>query len=80
MNKDGKYLISLDEFSSERSLRQRQRMTQRLATEIEREFGLSGTYFSVAGKMDPDELPFFCGCHDDDPLVYNHSDLDLTIE
>lgn len=60
VNKEGKYLCFLYEFSDSRSLAQREEMTKLLAARIKEEFNVDCGYFSVLNSNDIDGIPFYC--------------------
>lgn len=74
VNKEGKYLVPLYEFSDSRNLREREQMTQKLACRLKQEYNLQATYFSVLGFDDPDGFPFYNGDMLDDQKFYNIND------
>ena len=71
VSRNGRYLARLVEFSDSRSLQEREEMTERLATIIQKKFDVSCGYFSVKNSHNPDEVPFFAQDHDDDIPYYN---------
>ncbi|WP_029032666.1 DUF4427 domain-containing protein [Salinarimonas rosea] len=73
VSRKGKYLVRLYGFRDDRSLRQRQEMTERLAALAKERFGVTATYFSVLGSDDPDGLPFYNGDMLDERSFYNHA-------
>jgi hypothetical protein len=73
VSKDGRYLAELPGFSSGRALRQREDMAKELAERIQQEFSVESGYFSVLGKMNYDEVPFYNGNHIDNRMFYNVS-------
>lgn len=70
---DGRYLVSLYEFSDSRSLREREAMTSQLAEMVVAEFGTPCCYFSVLNSDDPSAVPFYVGGFDDDIGFFNCS-------
>ncbi|MEX8518272.1 MAG: DUF4427 domain-containing protein [Leptothrix sp. (in: b-proteobacteria)] len=71
VNKEGRYVASLDELDDFRDLRQRERLAGDLAREIYREVGTSCSYFSVRGSTNPDGIPFYVGGFPEDDLYHN---------
>lgn len=71
VNKHGQYLAALPELDISRDLRQREELTNKLATELKSEYGLSGGYFSVLNSEDPDDLPSYIDDTLDNKLYYN---------
>lgn len=71
-NKEGRYLVRLDEYSHSRSLRQREAMTRELAKSVQALFNTGCSYFSVAHSIDPNTVPFYTDKHDSVPF-YNMS-------
>ncbi|GAB4214831.1 MAG: DUF4427 domain-containing protein [Synechococcales cyanobacterium] len=67
----GRYLVSLWEYSDDRSLQQREQMTVQLAQLIKKKFEVECGYFSVLGCDDPNGLPFYCSDHLDNEMYYN---------
>jgi hypothetical protein len=68
----GRYLVHLPELGSG-NLAHRQSLVTRLATEVEKEFDLRATYFSILGSSDPDATPFYNGFVDDKRVFWNES-------
>lgn len=73
VNRDGRYLVWLDEFDDGLSLRLRETLTKELAERVEGEFGLRGTYFSVLYSSDVNAVPFYCGLPHDERVFRNES-------
>ena len=71
INHDGKYLLRLDEFFDDRSLRQREGMTMKLAALLNTTFGIESGYFSVLASGDPNALPSYNSDFLDNQLHYN---------
>jgi hypothetical protein len=71
VNKEGKYLVRIPEFSGHYSLAQREELTRQLAGLLEKRHNLRADYFSVLGSDDPNEVPFYNGDQLDDRLFYN---------
>lgn len=69
----GKYLVNLYEFSDDRSLRQREKMTKILAQKVMEIFNVECGYFSVLNSDDPNDLPFYNDDHLDSMMYYNVS-------
>lgn len=59
VNRDGRYLVQIDEFNSGLPLGAREGMTRRLAELLSERHGVGATYHSVLGKNDPDEVPHY---------------------
>jgi len=72
VNKEGRYVASLDELNRHRDLRQRENLTRNLAEEIASEIGTSCGYFSVLASFDPSGIPFYIGEPPEDDLYHNH--------
>jgi hypothetical protein len=71
VNKEGRYVASLDELDSGRELRERQQFTLELARELQSEICIHAGYFLVVNSFDPDETPFFIDCPPKDDLYHN---------
>jgi hypothetical protein len=69
----GKYLVNLYEFSDDRSLRQREKMTKILAQKVMEIFNVECGYFSVLNSDNPNDLPFYNDDHLDNRMYYNVS-------
>ena len=76
VNKDGRYLVHLCEFSDLRNIWERGEMAEELASCLQERYGLGGTYFSVLLTDDPDAVPFYCGDQLDDESFFNYSNGD----
>ena len=63
VNKQGRYLASLDELDMRRDLRERQEIAQQLARELRETFGVESSYFSVLNSQRPDDYPCYSGEH-----------------
>ncbi|WP_411959023.1 DUF4427 domain-containing protein [Pseudomonas sp. s4] len=61
VNKQGRYMASLDELDTRRDLRERQGIAQQLAKELREQHGIESSFFSVLNSQRPDDLPFFSG-------------------
>lgn len=59
VNKEGRYIASLNELDCNRALRQRQELTLQLAAELKAEFGIESGYFLVLNSFNPDDVPFY---------------------
>lgn len=70
---DRRYLASLPEFSTTRSLRQREEMAKALADRIKRRYGIQCGHFSVLNSHDPCAVPFYCDDLLDNRMYYNVS-------
>jgi hypothetical protein len=66
INKHNKYLYRLKEFSENRSLMQREKMTQRLAEKLKKEFNLEIGYYSVLDSVDENDIPYYNSQNYDD--------------
>ena len=73
VSSDGRYLALLSEFSDDRSLRQRENMTKKLANLLLEEFDIESGYFSVLYYDDPDGVPFYSNVDTDNHFFYNHA-------
>lgn len=73
VSRDGRYLADLPEFGRDGSLGERESLTKLLAQRTKDEFGVDSGYFSVLGKADPDETPFYCECSDEEGIFFNES-------
>lgn len=71
VNKDGRYLVELSEFSSVPALARRQEMTQWLAKDVESRFGVECGYMSVLGSQNPNSVPFYTDDHLDNKMFFN---------
>lgn len=71
VNEGGKYLFFPYGFSDDRSLRQRENMTQELANRISRQFSIEAGRFSVLLSDNPDGVPSYCSDHLDNRHHYN---------
>ena len=71
VSESGRYLAKLPEFSLDRGLQQRERMTRELATMVGKKYGLEAGYFSVLGKHSVDGVPFYNDDHLNNRLFYN---------
>lgn len=71
VTKNGRYLVHLYEFSDERNLREREKMTTQLAALVRQEFGVNSCYFSVLSSDDPMGLPFYAGEFIDNISFFN---------
>ncbi len=71
INRDGKYLLFPYEFSDDRSLRQRETMTQEAARRLATEFGVTAGYFSVLLSGDCNQVPSYNDDHLDNHFHYN---------
>ncbi len=71
VNKEGRYVATLDEFDSNRDLRERERLTMVLAKELKAEYGVESGYFSVLNSFDPDKVPFYIDAPPIDDLYHN---------
>ena len=76
VNKDGRYLVYLYEFSDSRHIWERGEMAEELAKCLNERYGLRSTYFSVLLTDDPDGVPFYCGDQLDDRNFFNFSNDD----
>jgi hypothetical protein len=74
VSKEGHYLVHLREFNNMRGLKQRELMTNELASLISKEFNIESGYFSVLNSTDCNELPFYCDDHLDNRMFYNASE------
>ncbi|RBO90913.1 DUF4427 domain-containing protein [Pseudochrobactrum asaccharolyticum] len=70
LNKDGKYLVPINATYGH-NLQQREQFAIDIGVELKKHNGMRATYFSVLGKFDPDEVPFYNGDQLDDHLFYN---------
>jgi hypothetical protein len=61
VNKSGRYLGTLDELGRGRDLRERQLIVKTLCKQLEQEYGVACSYFSVRDSWLPDDLPSYCG-------------------
>lgn len=61
VNRQGRYLATLDELGRGRDLRERQEIVKVLCKQLEQEHGAACSYFSVRDSWLPDDSPFFCG-------------------
>jgi hypothetical protein len=57
-----------------RGLKQRELMTNELASLISKEFNIESGDFSVLNSTDCNELPFYCDDHLDNRMFYNASE------
>ena len=73
INKGGKYLLHLPQFSMNRGLAQREAMTQTLAEKVKARFSVDAGYFSVLGSEDPNDIPYYNTDFLDNRLFYNCS-------
>jgi hypothetical protein len=71
INDHGQYLATLIEYDDSRSLRQREDMTKKLASQICDEFGVTAGYFSVLGSDDYNTFPSYNDDHLDNHIHYN---------
>jgi hypothetical protein len=58
INKDGRYLVTLP-YDVSLPLAERETMTRRLASLLEKTVALKSTYHSVLGSFDPDGIPHY---------------------
>lgn len=72
VNKEGRYVASLDELNSSRDLRERQQIALELARGLQSEFGIHAGFFLVLNSFDPDEIPFYIDRPPKDDLYHNH--------
>lgn len=72
VSKDGRYLVRLYEFSDGKSLRQREKMTQILASRLKTRYEIECGYFSVLFHSNPDGVPFYCNDFLDNDCFYNY--------
>lgn len=61
VNRQGRYIATLDELGRGRDLRERQEIVKVLCKQLEQEHGVACSYFSVLDSWQPDDSPFFCG-------------------
>lgn len=61
VNRQGRYLATLDELGRGRDLRERQEIVKVLCKQLEQEHGVACSYFSVLNSWQPDDVPSFCG-------------------
>lgn len=61
VNKQGRYLASLDELDTDRNLRERQEIALVLSKELEEKYGVRSSYYSVLNSGSPDGIPSFSG-------------------
>lgn len=61
VNKSGRYLGTLDELGRGRDLLERQLIVKVLCKQLEEEYGVPCSYFSVRDSWLPDDLPSYCG-------------------
>lgn len=61
VNKQGRYLASLDELDPRRDLRQRQEMAAEVSRQLQEKFGIQSSYFSVLNSGSPNGIPSFSG-------------------
>ncbi|WP_235183382.1 DUF4427 domain-containing protein, partial [Ralstonia solanacearum] len=71
VNKEGRYVASLDELDSGRDLRERQQLTLELARELQVEFCIHSGYFLVLNSFDSDGIPFYIDSLPEDDLYNN---------
>ncbi len=71
VSRSGRYLAQLPEFFVDRDLRQREKMTKRLAELVREKFSTECGYFSVLDSMNPDKEPFYAENHDTSISYYN---------
>lgn len=61
VNTSGRYLGTLDELGRGRDLLERQLIVKVLCKQLEEEYGVPCSYFSVRDSWLPDDLPSYCG-------------------
>ena len=61
VNKKGRYLASLDELFSYRGLREREQIAIALSEQLQKQFGIRSSYFSVLNSYSPDDEPSYAG-------------------
>jgi hypothetical protein len=61
VNRQGRYLATLDELGRGRDLRERQEIVKVLCKQLKQKHGVACSYFSVLNSWQPDDMPFFCG-------------------
>lgn len=61
VNKKGRYLASLDELHSYRGLREREQIAIALSEQLQKQFGIRSSYFSVLNSYSPDDEPSYAG-------------------
>jgi hypothetical protein len=71
VNKEGRYIASLDELNANRDLRERENLTKALAVQLKNDLQVESGYFSVLDSHDPDMVPFYIDCAPDDDLYHN---------
>ncbi|HHF3026182.1 TPA: DUF4427 domain-containing protein [Vibrio diabolicus] len=70
VTKEGRYLMELDSIS-EYPLRKQELICQKVAKRLSNKYSLSCDYFSVLGKCDYDEVPFYTSFTDENHEFYN---------
>ena len=73
VTRDGRYLAAVPEFSTSRSLRQREEMVGALAELVHDKYGIECGYFSVLNSSNPCDVPFYCDDHLDNRMYFNVS-------
>ncbi len=71
INNDGRYLVNLYEFNDSRGLRQREKMTKKLADKINEIYKIECGYFSVLNSDDFNGFPFYCEDLLENSIFYN---------
>ena len=71
VNAEGRYVASLGELNSARDLREREKLTVKLATELYDELKVPGGSFSVLNSASPDAVPFYIDKEPADDLYHN---------
>jgi hypothetical protein len=71
VNKEGRYLASLDELNQARGLSQRERIAEELSAQLLQDVGLPCGRFSVLLSHNPDGVPFYIDREPSDDLFHN---------
>ena len=74
INCQGNYLVDVGAFSPNLSLAKREELTRRLSKLLLSRHGVASTYYSVLGKFDPDELPFYSAPPFESRFIFNYGD------
>lgn len=61
VNKHGRYLASLGDVIDQKDLREREKIALKLSSDLQNDFGIRSTYFSVLNSGSFDDIPFFSG-------------------
>jgi hypothetical protein len=72
VNREGRYLVEVDDFDADLPLAAREGMTRRLAKLLLDRHGVNATYHSVLGSYDPDGVPHYSDPPLDDRFHFNH--------